>query len=196
MRKSNIKLKAVSFDIRSFLNIVKNYSSIIMLLTLFTCGLITGVLTVKNSEYCRYLIGVFQSDDIEVSRMFINSIFLVISVMTLNFVMGLCLVGSPFIVLLSVSEGIVIGSLYAYRLYLCGYESFGRFFVSDLMFYVFLYVIFICSQYTSMVMSDSLKQYYCNRKGTFNLRGYLIKNFLFSSFAVLLVAIQSVIKLI
>ncbi len=196
MRKRNFKLKAVSFDIRDIVAIVKNYSSIIMLFSLFACGLIIGSLSVKNSEYYRYLISIFVAADNEITRTFINSIFAVFLVMTVNFVMGLCLVGSPFITFLSVPEGMIFGSLYAYQLYLYGYEEFGSFFVTDLLFFVFLYVIFICSQYTSMCMSDSLKLYYCNHKRSVNLRSYLMKTSVFLISSVLAVIIQIFIKMI
>ncbi len=196
MDNRKLKLKAASFDVRCFVTNIKNNSSIIMLLSLFACGLIIGTLSVKNSEYFRYLISIFVADDNEITRIFINSIFFVFLVLTVNFVMGLCLVGSLFITFLSVLEGMIFGSLYAYQLYFYGYEELGRFFASDLLFFVFLYVIFICSQYTSMCMSDSLKQYYCNRKGSVNLRSYLMKTSVFFVSAVLLVIIQLFIKII
>lgn len=175
MRIRNFKLKAVSADLSAIALLLKNNSNLILLLSLFTCGLILGTLFVKNSEYFRYLISAFCICDNEPVRMLINGIFIVFMMLTSNFIMGLSLVGAPLIFISSVAEGIICSALYAYRLYHFGYDSFGAYFITDILFIIFQYVIFICSQITAINMSDSLKLYFGSRSAYVNLRNYLIK---------------------
>lgn len=196
MKKRNFNRNAASFCVRKLILYIKKYSSIILLISLFACGLIFGTVFVKHSEYFRYILSVFVSSENDIVRMLVNSCFSVFIMLTFNFIMGLCLVGLPFICFLSVAEGIVFGSLYSYQLFVFGYESFGRFFVTDIFFFICLYVVFICSQYTSAGMSDSLKKFFCNRKGNVNLRSYLVQMSVYGVLSMLLIFMQISIKYI
>lgn len=189
MKKGIINLKAVSFDIRKIIFFAKKYSTMIMLIALFSCGLIIGTVAVKNSEYLRYIISIFESNAYPA-----NALLTVIFTLTVNFVMGLCLVGAPFIIMLSVSEGIGIGAVYSYRIFLSGYDNYGHFFLSEVLFYILLYVIFVCSQYSAVEMSESLKRYACDRKSMVSVRDYLIKFCVFSVTGLFLVVLKTFIS--
>ena len=145
MKIGNFNINNASIDIRKAVVFTKTYSIFILLFSLFSSGLITGTLTVRNSEYCRYLLSVFSVDGKGFAVIFINLFFPVILTLTLNFIMGLCLVGTPFIYFSSVIEGIYISLGYAYHIYTDGYSNFGRFLLTDIIFFIFIFVIFILS---------------------------------------------------
>lgn len=194
MKKRNFNLNSASLFVRGLILYVKKYSSIILLISLFACGLIFGTVFVMRSEYFRYILSVFVATENDIVRMLVNSCFPIFVILTINFIMGLCIVGLPFICALSVFEGILIGSLYSYQLFVFGYESFAGFFVTDIVFFICQYVVFICSQYTSVRMSDSLKHFFCNRKGNVNLRSYLVLMSVYCVLSMVIVFIQICIK--
>lgn len=196
MDNRKLKLKTASFDVRCFVANIKNNSNVIMLLSLFACGLIIGTLSVKNSEYSRYLLSVFVTQGTDTVRMLINGSFAVIFVITINFMMGLCLVGAPLIYFMSAFEGVGFGALYGYRLHSYGYVGIGSYFATDLLFFILLFVIFTCMQYTAIAMSDSLKIFFIKRKGVVNLRLYIIKTAIFLISAVLLIVIRVFLKIV
>ena len=196
MKIRNISLRSRSFNIRKAIEFIKAYSTFILLFSLFTSGLIIGTLTVKNSGYCRYILSVFTIDGAQLHFQLINRIFPVIITLTINFIMGLCLVGTPFIYSVSVAEGIYFSMLYAYRLYAYGYGNIAEFILSDVIFFILLSVITALSQYTAIIMSEALKNYFCYHKGAISIRSYLLKSALFLTFSIGIVLVQSFIKIL
>ena len=104
----------------------------------------------------------------------INRIIPIILTLTVNFIMGLCLVGTPFIYAVSFAEGIYFSQQYTLRLYFAGKENLITFLLSDVLFFVVIFLITALSQNTAITMSEALKNYYCNHKCTIKLENYLI----------------------
>ena len=187
----NFKIKARPINIKSSMTFLKNHSGEIMLHSLFICGLIMGTAVVCSSEYCSYIVNMFFYE-INDNQLLINGILAVTVVMISNFVMGLCLVGTPFICFMSIFEGSFIGGIYSYQIIVSEYEGFGLFLVTELLFYIILYMLFVLSQHSAIKMSSELKLYFCRNRGEVNVRSYLLKFAVYTATGIFVVLLKTV----
>ncbi len=194
MKIKRVILKSVSFDLRKIIELVRADSDYIALILLFICGLVAGTAFVCNSENYRYILNVFSDSDKGFERLLINGVFEIFIILTANFSMGLCLVGTPFICIMSVFEGIYISSVYSLHLYTNGYEGYLQFYFSELLFYVVLYALIAISQFFAVSMSQSLKLYYSETNTAVRLREYLIRYLIITIVSLVVIIIRSAIK--
>ena len=193
MKNGNFSIRPFSFNINSVINAVKCNSNIILLISMFLCGLIFGSVSIVHSENYRYLFVKLFCVETEFMNSFVNEFLICITVLTCNFIMGLCLVGSPFISIMSVFEGIFIGSRYTVQLFINGYENIGRYILTNVVFYILMYIVFLYSQLLSVKMSESVKYVYCGmNRGEVSLRNYLIKYVVFIVCSVLICLLASI----
>lgn len=175
MKKNYVNLRTLYAAVRFITDVLKNNSNIIMLLSLFAAGLIIGTANIYNSENYRIISGAIFKETDNFLSIFINGILANFLILTFNFVMGLCLVGEPFICLTSVFEGIYISGKYATYILFYGYEDIVNFFFRELLFYIIMYTVFICSQMFSLQMSHNLKLFFCGNINYLSLKNYLLK---------------------
>ncbi len=196
MKNNFVNLKTIHGTFRFIIDVLKNNSNIIMLLSLFTTGLVIGTANILNSENYRIISGAIFEETDNFFKIIINGVFANYLILTVNFVMGLCLVGEPFIFISSVFEGMYISGKYATHIFFNGYENIIRFAFCELLFHIILYTVIMCSQLFSMQMSRNLKQFCCGNINSLSLKKYLLKYFcliIASSGIVLLKALTGVV---
>lgn len=117
-------MKASTFNLHSISKKAKNITSnsqIIVLVLLFTGGLLFGAFSVKNENsllfekliplYIRYAESKAAMSDITV---FFSSMLLYSAVIILAYFTGLCAVGVPFVALIPVTTGVFTGAVSGY----------------------------------------------------------------------------------
>ncbi len=194
MKKHKITTRSFSFDLRKIIGLICTYNEYIALTILFACGLIGGTAFIVNSQNFRSIFEILLIDDNSFRKNLIRGLFEIFFVLTINFSMGLCLVGAPFICILTVAEGIYISALYSYRIYVNAYDNFFELIICEILFYIILYILYTASQFTSLKMSGELKNYLISRSNPPGYKEYLINYLILFFSAIITVLIKSAIN--
>ena len=196
MKTEKVALKSYSLDFRKSLIFIKRNAEYISLMILFVCGLTAGSVLVCNSENLRFILSIFLANETGFLSIFANGILRILLMLTLNFSVGLSLVGSPFVCIASVIEGVCISAVYTYHLYTDGYDSIAAFFFLRLIFIIIEYLLFAVSGFISTSMSRELKLSLGGKCNTLSLRVYLLSYLVIAATGLISVFIRALVNCI
>lgn len=187
MDKLEIKKEKKEFDIFEF---YKNNKVLIYSILFYAGGLISGALIYKKCK-CDALNAVFEVTSNGFTQEFINNVSLYFFVFSISVIMGLCLIGFPFINLIPFTVGLYTGMRVG-----CYYISFG---IKGFGYSILMIAPFVCL-FLTVIMQSISKSYLLSKHiyditvkkidtaSNFNYKLYL-KNLLLYSFLIIIIAL-------
>ncbi len=185
MKKLNFQTKGVTINLSDVFYKFKKNINFVILFSLFCCGLIIGCVCVLINENFASYYEAWQNNN-GIASAFISRILIDLILLTMNFCMGFCCVGMPFITISPVIFGFFTGSVFASYLSLYTAKGIGIFILLKMPSLVISAVCIILSCIISYKMSDRLiKNTFFNIRENFSIKKYLTINFLLTAFSIL-----------
>ena len=154
MKVNCLNIKRATLNLTGLIEFIKENVNFIYLLSVLICGLIIGSSCAVRLIDNPGIVGILTAENISAFQLFIILFLCYLSVITVNFSMGLCCVGMPFISLIPLFSGVISGSIMS--LALNNFASQGEFmpFIRIAVALILLEAVIIYSSDLSLKMSE------------------------------------------
>ncbi|MBR3767899.1 MAG: stage II sporulation protein M [Clostridia bacterium] len=174
MKRLMIYTKKRNFDFFGFASMLKSNSNLILLNSLFLCGLIIGSVLAATS------VDIFNTTESILANnkpieYFINTLMYSVIIIIISFCSGLCSIGITFILPLPILNGMAFGVISGTLLFTCGLKGLLSFILMQLPVATVIALLIIISSGISLDMSASIASYvFFGKRAEIKIKEYII----------------------